>query len=266
MSSTSLAPPSNWTQLPAELPSLIVSYLQLRDVLRLALINRRLLQLVRESASTSSSYNSVWSRFPPLTFEVDERIVKVNVEQRYLLVNGQRFGGKHRDIDFALSLLSALRHIPALHLNFSKYGAVPCYDADNDETPTALFSSLSRFTQRRSLEVGGIQDVAADALAVALDSLPLLTSLELAAYQTGKNQANGLTATLHRLCSTQLDYLLLHSRQLYFLINHQPHFAMPRLHSLTIPPSPPHLERTSLPATPVISTFDGRATTRSGSI
>ena len=103
------------------------------------------------------------------------------------------------------------------------------------EVVSAIHSSLRLFTQLRSLELRDVGSINMDELADALDSMPALASLELNAYNYSSQTAK-LMATLHRLCSTQLDHLTVSREQLILLTVHYHDVAMPRLRSLALTP------------------------------
>ena len=130
-------------------------------------------------------------------------------------------------------LLSALRHITELRLVFHRIGTV-IYWVEHI-VPSTAFSALQHFKQLRSLEVRNIQYIAAAPLAVALDWMPSLVNLELNAYPL--TNSDELTASLHRLCITQLDHLTISRRRLFFLVRQQPRAAVFRLRSLTVTPA-----------------------------
>jgi len=98
----------------------------------------------------------------------------------------------------------------------------------------ALLSSLYRFRQLRSLELGGV-DFPPASLAAALDSLPSLTALTLESYEWERNKTE-LLPPLYRLCSTQLDHLTIDRRLLSFLIHHRTRPPIRHLRSLLITP------------------------------
>ena len=101
-----------------------------------------------------------------------------------------------------------------------------------NDSSTALFAALQRFTQLHSLELRGNETVAAHALAAALNTLPALISLEL--DLPGRGTSHRLTVALGQLRSTQLDHLSVNRRQLNHLVIVQKEAVMPRLRSLTI--------------------------------
>ena len=104
--------------------------------------------------------------------------------------------------------------------------------------PSAVFSSLHHFTQLRSLEERGIQDVGMDSLAAALETLPSLTSLSLLGYGSVLDMdfgvAGNLTGSLCQLCSTQLVHLTLSHRELFRLYLLGPEAVMTSLRSMAV--------------------------------
>jgi len=222
----------DWAQLPAELLSLVVGYASLRALLHLTLVDRRLYRLLRESSSNASSHNSVWRHYPSATFDVAERMVGCAVRQRVVNVCGEQFSYEDRGSEFVASLLLPLHHIPALHVVFHRSGAPYRLRYAPVGLQSATFNSLQRFTQLRSLEVRDLNFIAANSLAPALDSLPSLSHLELNFHPVQAGEA--LTASLHRLCSTQLDHLTTDRALLYLLLYCQQRAAMPHLRSMTV--------------------------------
>jgi len=96
----------------------------------------------------------MWHHYPPVVFEVEYRSCSSTAEElerRAVRVNSERFICDHRDGQYVASLLSVLRHITALHLDFISAVPEPWYVANN--APAQLFSSLRHFKQLRSLEV-----------------------------------------------------------------------------------------------------------------
>jgi len=232
MSRNSMPPLSHWAQLPTELLSLLVSCSTLRGVATVALVNRRLHQLLLRANQHS---NRIWRDYPPVSLVVKERYkedttVALIVKERAVLVGDERFDGTHHFDQFASSLLSALRHVTALRFSFEV--SLNIHNGQFNAL-VAVLGSLRHFTQLRSLEVRCESDTAGESLAAALDSLPSLTSLELHGYRRTLDHI----AALHRLCSTQLDHLGLPRSQLYFLVQHRQRAAMPHLRSLAVTPS-----------------------------
>jgi len=221
-------------QLPTEVLLMIAQYASLGAVVHLALVNRRLHQLLLVPSSSANTYSSTRRSYRPVTFVVEEQtneasavqgcVVRVGIER----INCTGSGGRG-----VSSLLSVLRHVSELRLVFHRVGTVSYWV--EHVVPSAAVSSLRHFTQLRSLEVSGVRYIAAASLAAALDSLPSLTNLELNAYPI--MESDELTAALHRLCSTQLDHLTLSRRRLYYLVQHQPRSAMPHLRSLAVTPA-----------------------------
>ena len=217
---------SDWAQLPAELLSLIVGYASFRSVLRLALMNRRLHQLVLQPDALASHGVNLWSHYPPVTFALYEAVNGRQVRERVLRVNGERFGCTRRSIEYVSSLLSVLRHTRQLQLVLDS-------NRVSTELPAALLSSLGSFQQLQTLAVRrDAERVPSNLLAPALRALSSLTSLELNCHDTyGEHD---LTPALRHLCTLRLRHVGLYFRHLRYMFEHQPRAPMPRLQSLTI--------------------------------
>ena len=221
----------DWTQLPIELLSLVACYASFHALLRLALVNRRLYQLVVQPGAAVPRHSSLWASYPAAVFAVEIVARRNAVDDRFVCIGDDRFDCTHRGIGHVTSLLSLLRHVSELQLVFREQGnSAGFHSLINTVDP--VFTSLDRFTQLRALDVRGVQLVAATAFALALASLPSLSILELHAYESVDSGA--LTAALHRLCSTQLDHLTLSRQQLHHLAAHQPDAPMPHLQSLNV--------------------------------
>ena len=106
---------SDWAQLPTELLSLIAGYASFRVLLDLALVNRRLHQLMLRPAS-DANHVSMWRHYPPVRVEVEERS-RFNdwrrAVYRALCIGDDRFGCTHHSFEHVSSLLPVLRHITA---------------------------------------------------------------------------------------------------------------------------------------------------------
>ena len=70
--SSSIAPSSSdWTHLPTVMLAELISYSTFRDVVHVALANRRLHELLlMEPSSTVSSHTNLWCKYPPVTFHL----------------------------------------------------------------------------------------------------------------------------------------------------------------------------------------------------
>ena len=143
-------------------------------------------------------------------------------------VTNDRVSGNGRGPDYMCSLLSFLRHVSKLLVLLDG-----CARASS-VAPSVAYSLLKHYKELHSLELrgGGRGRYAANTLAAALNSLPSLTSLELDIY--GTINSRELTASLHRLCSSQLDQLSVNTHQLYRLVQQQPPTAKRRLLSLAV--------------------------------
>ena len=174
-----------WALLPTELLVLIAGYASFRGLLSLALVNRRLYQLVVHPDATVS-HVSMWSNYPAVTFAVDV-LAKGFADGCVVQVCGDSFDCAGHGVEYVSSLLSVLRHISDLRLIFSQQGSRYHYNALID-IPDPVFSTLHRLTQLRSLYVQGVLAVAATTFASALDSMPSLSILELRAYEMVRSE------------------------------------------------------------------------------
>ena len=215
-----------WADLPAGVLLLIVSHTSFRDVDRLAHVNRRLQRLVVLEPAVGAASHSVWRHWPLVTFEVEEGYRN----ERWVRVNDDCIDCADRGVDFVSSLLFVVQDVTALHLTFRTYGP------PHEGVSIALYSSVQHFTQLRSLKLLGVVHFTPVyvALAAALDSLPSLVQLELRIVRDTYDGT--LAASLHRLCSEQLDHLSISSDQLLSVIQCLQGTAMPRLRSLTVTP------------------------------
>ena len=223
---------SDWAQLPTELLVLVAGYASFRGLLSLALVNDRLYQLVHQTPSSVSCSANMWSCWPSVKFTVEVVASGRTVDERSVLVNGDRFDWTNRSIEYVTSMLSVLRHVIDLRLIFIERGSQNSHSHKAlENVPDLVFSVLRHFSQLRSLYVQGVPYKAANTFASALDAMPSLCTLELRAYEMVRSEQ--LTAALYRLCSKQLDHLTLSQHQLYHLIHHRPNAPMTHLQSLT---------------------------------
>ena len=210
-----------------------------RGLLQLALVDRRLHQLVVEPTAVSVPSHSMWSRYPPVEFVVVWDALEGAMFPCAVRVGSDRFGCMRRGMEYVSSLLSVLCHVSWLRLDFEgRTSGTQC--AVPLDTST-LFSALRHFKQLRSLAVHRSTFVAADELAGALDSLPSLHNLEMCADISLRGN---LIASLHRLCSSQLDHATFSYKLLHRVVTtHDGTRAVkPRLRSLTVPlMEPPYL-------------------------
>ena len=175
-----------------------------------------------------SVHGSVLQHYPPVIFRVKEHIRGRVVTERVVWIGEDEFTCS--GLESVSSLLSVVRHVTALHLFLD-----PGVDSSwtSEELLDVVFTSLQCFTQLRTLDVRvAMLGAAGASLAAGLDALPSLTSLDLDSRAPAGDAE--LTASLHRLCSSQLHHLTVHPHQLLKLVDHQPQAVMPRLRSLTI--------------------------------
>ena len=224
-SSTSVPPSSDWAQLPTELLSLVASYASYRTALQLMLVSHCLRQLLLERAPCASS-RSIWCHYPPVTHYLLEP-PGTRESDPDVYVGDDRFTFCAGDVKFVSSSLYVLRHIATLRIHLTTNYMSSHYTV----TLSALIASLQHFTRLRSLELHCAPSELANEVAISLDSLSALTSLVL---NTDIGTSDKLTASLHRLCASQLDHLTLSHKQLHHLVTQQPYSALPRLRSLTI--------------------------------
>ena len=240
-SNSSQSTSSDWAHLPIELQLLVLSYASFGVLLSGGLVNRRLHRLILKPDVSASSPNGVWHHYPPVTFRVQESADREGVKGREVWVGNNQFTCNGEGVERLSWLLYALRRVTSLVLDFHGDDLTGRYASK--ELPVALFSSLHGFTQLRALELRTANYTSLDAqLAAALDSMPSLSSLKLNTHSfmppfPSRILSRELLTAMHRLCSTQLDHITIHRRQLFHLLTHHGEAAMPRLHSLAVTPA-----------------------------
>ena len=180
-------------------------------------------------------HNSMWRHYPAVKFAVEARDKSDRAPKQRLVIStgGDRFVYKRRDGELLSSLLSPLRHITTLRIVFRIGCTVP--PAEEYGMRSAAFATLHHFKRLRSLEVRCVQRTTTESLAAALNSLPSLTSLDVDSYDI--TDSDELTATLHQLCSAQLNHVTISRRWLFHLFRHRAGAVMRRLLSLTVTPA-----------------------------
>ena len=224
----SASSPSGWTHLPSDLLIPIARFASFGTLLHLALVHRRLHQLVLQPPSSDASYQSMWSR-AAASFTVIEESSGYHVDPRQtraVRVGSDQIECAQSDFGRVLSLLSVLRHVPALQIGLVKRELQPGLEYAKSDTLASLFPSLEHFTRLRQLALVGMDGgEGANELVDALEALPLLSSLELSPQHKLYNAR--LTATLQQLCSGQLRHLSLPQQQLHWFT-----FSFERQHML----------------------------------
>ena len=241
---------SRWAHLPTELLALIFALVSFRVALHLALVNRRLYELIAKHHTASTS---LWHQYPPVAFVVDVhshkrakqykvhvRAESVNIKRSadglvsWLLSDTDSFTLPRHGAQLATALLSVLRGVAALWLDFPNY--FPSPSAANQfyraVQPSSILYELRHFSRLRCLRVKGVARLSEPTLAAALSSLPMLVQLE---YISDKSRAeDSLIAELQRLCARQLLQLTISRIQLHQLVAHLPPVVMPTLQSLAV--------------------------------
>ena len=205
---------SHWAQLPTVILHVIARSASFTTLLHVALVNRCLHRMVVQPGSQLVSHSSMWHHYPPVRFHAFEQSYESVVPLRGVRVGNDVISCTARSLLYESSLLSLYRHITELHLLLLQ--PRPDNQTVSHNVTFGLLTSLGHFTQLRSLHLLSKESVTEALLATALDALPSLVSLEL--FLSVVEGSEPLTASLHRLCGSQLDHLTLAWRQLHLLV------------------------------------------------